>query len=236
MISTNLYEDDEIIKIESCEELVETITSIPCCTQKKNGSGENDPLNFVVVGEPDVIFGAFARQGWDVTESINVSSGWKAAKAFITHKRLRTSPMSALYFYNRSQDIGLQKARSTIHERNHLRLWMTHYTYRGKSIWIGAISRDIGSYFTWKTQWKTAHAIDPDIDEARNYLIQDMIFSQSLKEVGIIKGGVLPATREDPHINFMGQPLWTKGGRAIFIFDEDVTSIDDLKEFDCGPE
>jgi LssY-like putative type I secretion system component LssY len=232
----NLYRNDEIINIESCEELVETIKDIPCCTQKKDGTGENDPLNFVIVGEPDVIFGAFARRGWDVTETINVSSGWRAAKAFFTHERLRTSPMSALYFYKRSQDMGLQKARSTIHERNHLRLWLTPYNYRGKTVWIGAISRDIGSYFTWKTQWKTAHAIDPDIDEARNYLIQDMMFSQALKQVGLIHGSIVPASREDPHTNFMGQPWWTNGGRTVFIFDEEVTSLDDLEEFDCDPE
>ncbi len=232
----NLYKEEEITNIESCEELVEVMSSIACCTQKKDGTGENDPLNFVVVGEPDVIFGAFTRQGWDVTETINVSSVWKTAKAFFTHNRLRTSPMSALYFYKRSQDIGLQKARSTIHERNHLRLWLTPYVYQGKTIWIGAVSRDIGSYFTWKTQWKTAHAIDPDIDEARNYLIQDMIFSQSLKEVGMIKGGIIPADRDEPHVNFMGQPWWTNGGRAVFIFDEEVTSLDDLEEFDCDPD
>lgn len=232
----NLYKEDEIINIESCEELVETITSIACCTQKKDGEGENDPLNFVVVGDTDLIFGAFARQGWDVTETINVGSGWKAAKAFFKHERLRTSPMSALYFYKRPQDIGLQKARSTIHERNHLRLWLTPYIYRGKAVWIGAVSRDIGSYFTWKTQWKTAHAIDPDIDESRNYLIQDLIYSQSLKKVGMIEGSIAPATRDEPHYNFMGQPWWTNGGRAIFIIDEEVTSIDDLEEFDCDPD
>lgn len=232
----SLYRDNEITNIDSCEELVKIIKSIPCCTQKKDGKGKNDPLNFVVVGDTNLIFGAFARQGWDVTETINVRSGWKAARAFFKHERLRTSPMSALYFYKRPQDIGLQKARSTIHERNHLRLWLTPYIYRGKAVWIGAVSRDIGSYFTWKTQWKTAHAIDPDIDEARNYLIQDMIFSQSLKEVGMIEGSIQPSTREHPHTNFMGQPWWTNGGRAIFIIDEEVTSIDDLEEFDCDPD
>ncbi|MGI9534507.1 MAG: LssY C-terminal domain-containing protein [Thermodesulfobacteriota bacterium] len=229
----NLYKNNELTEIKTCEELVEVVKSIPCCTQKKDGTGENDPLNFVVIGEPDEIFGAFLRQGWDVTETINIGSGWRAFKAFFSNERWRTSPMSSLYFYNRSQDIGLQKARSTIHERNHLRLWVTPYSYQGKNVWIGAISRDLGSYFTWKTQWKTAHAIDPDIDEARNYLMQDMIYSQSLKQVGLIEETLASATRDEPHINFMEQPWWTDGRRAILIFDNDITSINDLEDFDC---
>jgi len=231
-----LYKEEEVTRLETCGELIEVINKIPCCTQKKDGSGENDPLNFVIIGEPDHIFGGFLKRGWDVTETINVGSAWKAAKSFFTHERWRTSPMSALYFYNRPQDIGLQKARSTIHERNHLRLWLTPYLYNGKTVWIGAISRDIGSYFTWKTTWKTAHAIDPDIDESRNYLIQDLIYSQSVKEFGWVEGGITPADKENPHINFMEQPWWTDGRRAVFIMDEEYTSIYELDAFTCEAE
>ena len=232
----NLYKEEEVTEIGSCEELVEVIRNIPCCTQKKDGSGENDPLNFVVIGEPDPLFGAFLKQGWDVTETINIGSGWKAAKSFFTHDKWRTSPMSALYFYNRPQDIGLQKARSTIHERNHLRLWLTPYLYNGKTVWVGAISRDIGSYFTWKTTWKTAHAIDPDIDESRNYLIQDLLYSHNLKEFGWVEGGINPATMDEPHINFMEQPWWTDGRRAVLIISEKYISLYDIEQFGCDED
>lgn len=228
-----LYKQHEIVELKSCENLRKIIKSIPCCTQRKDGSGENDPLNFVAIGKPEVIFEAFARQGWDVTETINVGSGLKAIKAFFSNAQWRTAPMSALYFYNRPQDIAFQKARSTIHERNHMRLWLTKYTYRGDTLWVGAISRDIGSYLTWKTQWKTAHAIDPDIDESRDYLVQDLIYSQSLKEFGILANTLNKANRENPHINFMGQPWWTDGGRAVLVFDKDSRSLDDLEIFDC---
>ncbi len=229
----NIYEKDEFIELKNCQELTNALNSIPCCTQDKNGSGENDPLNFVVIGESEPVFASFLRQGWDVTESINIGSAWRAAKSFFTHERWRTSPMSSLFFYNRPQDIGLQKARSTIHERNHLRLWLTPYTYQGKNIWIGAVSRDVGSYFTWKTTWKTAHAIDPDIDEARNYLVQDLIYSQFVEEFGWVDQSIEPATKEEPHINFMEQPWWTDGKRAVFFFNHRETSLYDLKEFSC---
>ena len=214
----NIYEKDEFIELKNCQELTNALNSIPCCTQDKNGSGENDPLNFVVIGESEPLFASFLRQGWDVTESINIGSAWRAAKSFFTHNRWRTSPMSSLYFYNRPQDIGLQKARSTIHERNHLRLWLTPYTYQGKNIWIGAVSRDVGSYFTWKTTWKTAHAIDPDIDEARNYLVQDLIYSQFVEEFGWVDQSIVAATKRRTSYKFHGTALvdrWEKS--SLFL-------------------
>lgn len=226
----SLYSDDEIVEIEDVDELRKTLESIPCCTTRKDGSGENDPLNFFVIGHPDDIFSAFIRQGWDVTEPISLSSGWRAFKAFFTGARYRTSPMSSLYVYNRPQDVGLQKARSTIHERNHLRLWLTPIRFRGDDVWIGAISRDTGSYFTTKTPWLTAHAIDPDIDEARSYLFQDLVFSEAVKKVGFV-GGIKPATPENPHRNFMDQPWWTDGDRAVFLFGKDPTTLSEVEWF-----
>ena len=33
--------------------------------------------------------------------------------------------MSDLYLFGRPQDLALQKARDNIHQRNHLRLWLS---------------------------------------------------------------------------------------------------------------
>jgi hypothetical protein len=103
--------------------------------------------------------------------------------------------------------------------------------FRGKDVWIGAVSRDIGSYFTLKTPWLTAHAIDPDIDEARTYLEQDLILSGGVKKFGYVRV-IEPATRENPHRNFMDQPWWTDGLRTVFLFGEESTTITELELFD----
>jgi len=224
----SLYPENEMIDLEDEDELRAALETIPCCATRKDGSGENDPLNFYIIGDPDVIFSAFMRRGWDVTEPIYLGSGFRAFKAFFSHVRYRTSPMSSLYFYKRGQDVGLQKARSTIHERNHLRLWMTPLRYEGKPVWIGAISRDTGSYFTTKTPWLTSHAIDPDLDEARSYLVQDLLFSQAVRKFGFVKY-TRPATRKDPRWNFMEQPWWSDGRRAVFIFDSNPTPLTELE-------
>ena len=56
--------------------------------------------------------------------------------------------MSDLYLFGRAQDFALQKARDNIHQRNHLRLWLSPMRYHGKQVWVGQISRDIGSRLT----------------------------------------------------------------------------------------
>lgn len=78
-------------------------------------------------------------------------SGWKSTtKAFFTGSRYQFSPVSSLYVFGRRQNIALQKIRGTIHERNHLRLWLTPIIYRGNDVWTGQISRDIGIRFAKK--------------------------------------------------------------------------------------
>jgi hypothetical protein len=58
--------------------------------------------------------------------------------------RYQTSPISPLYLFGRRQDIALQKARESVDERNHLRVWLTPWRYDGKEVWVGQISRNIG--------------------------------------------------------------------------------------------
>ena len=38
--------------------------------------------------------------------------------------------------------------------------------YHGKPVWVGQISRDIGSRLTIHSPTLTTHKIDPDVDEA----------------------------------------------------------------------
>lgn len=39
---------------------------------------------------------------------------------------------------------------------------------------------------------------------------------------------------DNPHINFMEQPWWTDGKRAVLIISEEYTSLYDLEEFSCN--
>jgi hypothetical protein len=60
-----------------------------------------------------------------------VATAIDTARAFIFRDEFLTSPVSPLYVFAREEDIALQKARSTINERVHARLWVTPYTFEG---------------------------------------------------------------------------------------------------------
>ncbi|MBT8363463.1 MAG: LssY C-terminal domain-containing protein [Deltaproteobacteria bacterium] len=207
----NLYAQDEIIEHDEAG-LREALENLPCCTTNKKGTGQGDPLNIVVIGDLADVYYAFIRAGWDETETIYRASILKTVRSFLFGGRYRYSPISALYVFGRPQDAAFQRARSSIHERNHLRLWLAPMRFEGKYVWIGQISRDIGVRFTTKTI--TTHKIDPDVDETRNFLIQDLWYSQGLKTFGFVKG-VGAAPYSEPRGNLTGDPYFTDGNRAV---------------------
>ena len=129
------------------------------------------------------------RRRWDETETITLATSWKTFRAFLVGAEYRYSPVSALYLFGRSQDFALQRIRQSINERLHLRLWITPLRLSGTPVWVGQISRDIGVRFTLKTWNLTTHRIDPDVDEARDYVVEDLLEAERL-ELADYVGGV----------------------------------------------
>ena len=114
----------------------------------------------------------------------------------------------------------MQKVRSSVNLRNHLRLWVTPLRYHGKPVWIGQISRDIGVRWTLKTRNLTTHKVNPNVDETRSYLLQDMVLGQTCRWWGFVKG-VEPATMDQPRHNLTGDPYFTDGLRAVIELSAD---------------
>jgi hypothetical protein len=195
----------------------------------KRGKDRGDPLNLVFVGEILDLYYAFMRAGWDETETIYGASLLKTAASALTGGRYRYSPVSALYVFGRPQDAALQRARGSINERNHLRVWLTPLRYRGTPVWIGQISRDIGVRFTRKTI--TTHKIDPDVDETREYLLEDLAYAQSLKAFGYVPG-VGAAAFDEPRGNLTGDPYFTDGQRIVLFLSSEPTDIGELTRVD----
>jgi hypothetical protein len=228
----SIYAQEEWIELDEYGELRKQLEKFMCCTTKKNGTSSGDPINLVVIGAPGELQ-SFIKAGWDETEIISAGSSWRTFKAFVTGSEYKYSPISALYVYQRPQDIGLQKARDTINERNHLRLWLSPIQFRGESVWIGAISRDIGVFFTTRAWNLTSHAIDPQVDEARDYLAEDLAMARALAEIGTVSG-VGEVTREEPKKNLLGSPWWTDGKRAVLWLSETPVPLEELELADWG--
>jgi len=223
----DLYPEDEVVSYDE-KGFREALEQLPCCTTNKKGTNYGDPLNLVVVGNTEDVFHTFIRSGWDETETVYSISGWKTALSFLFGREYRYSPVSALYVYGRSQDIALQKVRESIHERNHLRLWLAPMRYEGKPVWIGQISRDIGVRWTLKGGVILTHKIDPDVDEARDYLIQDLWYSQGLVKFAFVEGaGAAPIS--EPRQNLTGDPYFTDGHRSVLWVSSEPIEFEDVE-------
>jgi hypothetical protein len=227
----SLYPATEIRDFDDPRELAQVIENFICCTTKADGTGSGDPINMVVITESFDSLLAFIKAGWDETEVITAGSSWRTAKAFFSSGEYKYSPISALYVFQRPQDISLQKARNTINERNHLRLWLTPWRLHGKEVYLGGISRDIGVFWTTRTWNLTSHAIDSEIDEARNYILEDLATAQSLKGYGYLRG-VGETTREQPKQNLLGTPWWTDGLRVVLMLSDTPVPLEEMEVLD----
>src|SRR5262249_26767651 len=158
-----------------------------------------DPVNLVLIGSFDTILAALGAR-WDQTETISLATCWRTTRAFLLGGEYRYSPVSPLFLMGRSQDFALQRIRGSINERLHLRLWATPLRFLERPVWVGQISRDIGVRFTHRTWNLTTHRIDPDVDESRDYLVEDLLAAGRVLGAAYVDG-VGPCTADSPRRN-----------------------------------
>ncbi len=230
-----LYGAEGLRDLAGRDEFLAWVESLPCCTGNAKGTRSGDPLNFVLVASDVALRNGFAKAGWDQTAAMTGGSMMKTAGAAVFGKSYRNAPISPLHALGRPQDIALQKARWNIHQRNHLRLWLAPVTYRGTTVWLGQISRDIGSRLTTRSPTLTTHKIDPDVDEARDYLVLDLAWADALEAFGYVPA-MAPSTPSSPGKNLTGDPFWTDGRRAVLFLSETPVKYEDIRFLDLdGP-
>ena len=217
------YEELEIDRLLSGQVIVDldvdgmrdVLREAPCCTRNEAGDREGDPLNLVMVGDVDDVIASLSRGGWSFTHRIDSHTVWRMISATLSGNAYPVAPISPLYVSGRKQDIALQRARSTIVQRNHLRLWVMPYRFDGKPVWIGQVSRDVGVKATTLSPTLTTHVIDPHVDESRENLLQSLLVAGSVKRFGFVDGAPL-STPQSPSVNLTEDPYYSDGQR-VFI-------------------
>jgi hypothetical protein len=215
------YPADQLIECD-VPALRAQLEKYPRATANRSGKREGDPVNLVIGGEFATILSAFGAR-WDETETITIGSSWKTFRAFVIGTEYRYSPVSPLYLFGRPQDFSLQRIRQSINERMHLRLWATPLRYQGLPVWVGQVSRDIGVRFTWRTWNLTTHRIDPDIDEARDYVVEDLLQAGRLERAAYVTGAG-ECSSQSPRRNLTGDPYFTDGKRAAILLSTERTT------------
>jgi hypothetical protein len=195
------------------------VESLPCCALAADGETRGDPLNLVLVGDGPHLLSTLAKRGWDVTETVGEDTALASAGATVFGSEYRTSPISALYLFDRPQDVALQKARRSASQRARVRLWLAPVTLGGKRVWIGQIGRDVGLKASATTF--VSHELDPMVDEARVYFLLDLLNAERVERAGHVRG-VGRATLAAPHLNQGDDPYFTDGLRVVIVASDET--------------
>ena len=205
------------------DQLRKELIALPCCAADGAGRAAGDPLNLVLIGSAEDVLASMSRAEWSYTNVINVDTVRRMLGAALSGASYPVAPVSPLYFMDRPQDLALQRARSTILQRNHLRLWLAPFHFQGKSVWVGQVSRDINIKATTSSSSLTTHVIDPNVDEAREHVLQSLLVAGAVKRFGFVRG-VEPASADNPHTNLSGDPFFTDGLRLVALLSGDNTT------------
>lgn len=210
------------------EELRAALEELPCCTTDSDGEGQGDPLNVVLVGTAAQVLNSLSRSGWSFTHRIDLRSIRREIGAAISGDAYPVAPVSSLYVFGRRQELALQRARRSIAQRNHMRLWLAPFTFEKRSVWVGQVSRDIGIKLTPKSPTLTTHVIDPQVDTTREYLFHSLIGQGFVDRFGFVVGASV-GTPEDPQFNLTGDPYFTDGMRLVVILPPDPVPPDRIR-------
>jgi hypothetical protein len=161
----------------------ELFAKIPRRIGDKEGNA-GDMVNFLILGNEDQMKQVFTNAGWvhvDADVQATVLAGFLAS---MSKESYLTMPMSPLYLFGRPQDYGWAHAEpiTVVASRNHLRVWKAPFTVKGRTVWVGAATHDIGFEKDQRNNGLT-HKIDPNIDLERDYVEKTLSSTGFVTEV-----------------------------------------------------
>jgi hypothetical protein len=205
----DLYQPDDLLVVDTAG-LRELLSDYSCCSTDASGSGLGDPLNVAIVATPIALRRALLRSQWQETQS---GSG-EGALARQHH------------FDGRIPDGTFHKARPDGSERKELRIWLSPIRLGEVPVWLAQASYDISA--TSRSRSFKDYQIDPDVDDARIFLLQSFWYGQSLERFGL-SGGVPAATIDAPSQNFLGSNWFTDGKRIVMFVAEEPVAMDETE-------
>jgi hypothetical protein len=196
-----LYTESDVVEIDDEPALRSALEDLPCCAADQTGA-RSLPLNLVVIGKLDEWGPAFVGRNY------------------------RYAPASPWHAFGRMQDLSGHRISRWVAPQPHtLRLWLTPLRYQGTPIWVGQVSTGLGGRFA--ASGEGTRRIQPDVDEARNDVVQDLLYSQALAKIGFVKGASSVSAAEPD-----GSSYHTDGLRAVLVFGGKAVSLAEVDFFD----
>ncbi|MDH3511299.1 MAG: LssY C-terminal domain-containing protein [Gammaproteobacteria bacterium] len=206
-----LYSADQIRELDRAE-IRSELATMDFFTRDRSGQQQGLPINLIVIGEPLEVLQALIRANWVETPRT------EAEIASTTE-----------YFFDRPADVVFTTNRDASGERNELRFWLSPMRAEGLPVWFAQVMHHIG-------QGKGRTQLDPDLDDAATFFLQDLWYGQGLARFGWVQGQGEVAF-ENSRRTFAGSEYFTGGNLAVmWLTGETVSMLDvDILDWDVGP-
>ena len=194
------------------------LDELPWYSTDQSGAQQGWPVGIIIVATGKDVLQSLLRAGWH--ESPRIRDENQLAKAH--------------YVYGRIPDAVFRNQGSGARERNELNLWLAPMLIEGTEVWLAQIVHFIGQ----RTQLEQAvfgTRVDPDVDESRNYLLQNFWYAQSLKKIGWMAGSGAVSI-ESARFDFNSLEYFTNGYRVvIWLSGEPISLLETRKALDDPP-
>jgi hypothetical protein len=205
------YASSEITRYDDLAALRRTLESLPCCASTGEDGAAGGPLNVVLVGDLDDIGAAFVRRGY---------------------RRNSTGVGPAQRVFGRPPDFELSKRAQAGAPANWIRLWRAPIDHRGQFVFVAQTGRPVGGRFLAERARDVR--LHPDVDEVRNFLISDFMYSGGLEKLAFVSGtGAVPV--DHPRHLAGGESYYTDGRRAVLFLGTRPLTISDVEVLDWEP-
>lgn len=187
------------------------LEQLPCCAMSADESEAGDPLNIIMVGNLADVASTLVRRGFR-QDALEFDK--------------------AQHLFGRPADVvGRKKGQAGV-AANWLRIWVAPFKYQGKAVFLVQAGRRQG----WRLQEveEKDMLLSPNVDETRNLLIQDMMYSNGLEKLAFVSG--VGATAAGESRSSLGDTSYhTDGLRAVLFLVTRPLSLSDLEILEWHP-
>lgn len=163
----------------------------------------SDPINVGLIGSRSQIIRSMQSAGWSMADNKNLKSSLKLIIYTLIRKSYKSAPFSSLFLFGRKQDLGFQIQTSKgSSNRHHVRFWACstddpdnfeaqikfwHRFHKpqphpkGKILWLGAASKDIGIK-PIRHNFQLTHMIHPNTDAEREMIVNSLRAAHQVKK------------------------------------------------------
>ncbi|HSQ68445.1 MAG TPA: LssY C-terminal domain-containing protein [Steroidobacteraceae bacterium] len=205
------YSDAEIASYDDPDALRKAIEALPCCAASDEGAGGGGPINVVLIGALDDVAAAANRRGY---------------------RRAVEPPGTPQQLFGRPADFFVRKTAQAGAPAVWLRIWRAPINYLGEPVLVAQAGRPVGGRFSAGSADESR--LNPDVDEVRNLVIQDFMYSGGLEQLAFASGvGAVPA--DQPRVMADGGGYYTDGRRAALFLVTRPLAFSDVELLDWEP-